>query len=54
MASRTVYTRNGLTFHVSISDMGTYCIIISDYYTGDVEIKYFSDWYEALMYIKEL
>jgi hypothetical protein len=54
MQSRTIVAANGLVFYLSVSAFGTMYIIVVDPYTGEIDMRYFIDYFDALLFIDRL
>jgi hypothetical protein len=54
MQSRTIVTANGLVFYLSVSPFGTLYIIVVDPYTGEIDMRYFIEYSDALLFIDRL
>lgn len=47
-------TPQGLHFHLSLSETGVCCIIVTDLFVGECQIKYFTNVNKALRFINNL
>ena len=52
--SYTNLTPQGLHFHLSLSEQGVCCIIVTDVYDGECQVKYFTNVNKALRFINNL